>query len=71
MVNSPARHKSLCRLVQEMPPSDFIWLADQDSMFSNGLSGNIWSRGGKDNNSTQSILGRNLAGNTTVMDTIK
>ena len=71
LVNSPARHKALCRLVREMPPSDFIWLTDQDSMFSNGLSANIWARGGHHNKPRQSILGCNLAGEITVMDKIR
>jgi hypothetical protein len=71
LVNSHARHKALCRLVREMPPSDFIWLTDQDSMFSNGLSANIWARGGHHNKLLQSILGCNLAGEITVMDKIR
>jgi Replication-relaxation len=71
LVNSPARQKALCRLVREMPPSDFIWLTDQDSMFSHGLPANIWARGGRLNNPPQSILGRNLASEITVMDKIR
>jgi hypothetical protein len=71
LVNSPARHKVLCRLVREMPPSDFVWLTDQHSMFSKGISANIWARGGRHNNPPQSILGRTLASEITIMDKIK
>jgi len=61
LVNSPARSASLCRLVQEMQPSDFIWLVDQQRMFSSGLSAKIWARGGRNDKPPQSILGEKLA----------
>ena len=61
LVNSPARLTSLCGLVRQMRPSDFIWLVDQGKMFSNGLSANIWARGGRDEDPLQSILGLGLA----------
>ena len=61
LVNSPARLTSLCGLVREMRPSDFIWLVDQGRMFSQGLSANIWARGGRDEDPPQSILGPGLA----------
>ena len=57
VTNSPRRLASLCRLVQQTPPSDFIWLTDQASMFANGLSAAIWVRGGRQEMATQSILG--------------
>jgi hypothetical protein len=69
--NTPARLRALCRLVREMPPTDFIWLADQYQMFSNGLSAEIWVRGGKDNEKLQSILGHKLASKITVTDKIR
>jgi hypothetical protein len=71
IANTPARFKALCRLVREMPPTDFVWLADQESMFSKGLSATIWARGGRHNNPPKSILGRNLASEITVMDIIR
>jgi hypothetical protein len=61
LVNSPSRLASLCRLVQEMPPSDFIWLTDQERMFTNGVSAEIWARGGHYDNPPQSIFGPRLA----------
>jgi hypothetical protein len=54
-----------------MPPTDFVWLADQDQMFSNGLSAEIWVRGGKDNEQLQSILGHKLTSKITVTDKIR
>jgi hypothetical protein len=55
------RLTSLCRLVQRMPPSDFVWLTDQDRVLGNGLAAPIWARGGRLNASPESILGRATA----------
>lgn len=71
LTNSPARSTSLSRLVQEMPPSDFIWLTNQEKMFSEGLSAEIWVRGGKMDRSPQSIIKPNLAIQAPVLDNIK
>lgn len=71
LTNTHTRLKALCRLIREMPPSDFIWLTDQDRMFSNGLSANIWARGGRHSNPLQSIIGRNLAREIAVVDKIR
>jgi len=71
VANTHARLKALCRLVQEMPPNDFLWLTDQEQMFANGLSAKIWTRGGRDNNPLQSMIGPKLACQTTVMDKIR
>jgi len=69
--NTHARLRALCKLVREMPPTDFVWLAVQDQMFSNGLSAEIWVRGGKDNDTLQSILGQKRASKITVTDKIR
>ena len=71
LTNSPARSASLSRLVQEMPPSDFIWLTNQEEMFSHGLSAEIWARGGKTDSPRQSIIGSNLAIKIPVLTDIK
>lgn len=71
LTNTHTRLKALCRLIREMLPTDFIWLADQNNMFSYGLSANIWARGGRHNNPQQSILGQNLTSKITVMDKIR
>ena len=57
LTNTLGRLSSLCRLVQEMPPSDFIWLTEQCRLFSDGVSAEIWVRGGKMDACPQSILG--------------
>jgi hypothetical protein len=44
-----------------MPPSDFIWLAEQGSMFSKGLSAEIWFRGGREGVPPESILSPEMA----------
>jgi len=51
------RLSTLSSLVREMAPSDFIWLTDKDRMFKDGISSNIWVRGGHIDASPQSILG--------------
>jgi len=61
LANSPERMAFLCRLVQEMPPSDFIWVTDQERMFAHGLADAIWARGGNTSKPTESILGKTLA----------
>jgi hypothetical protein len=68
LVNSAARLIGLSRLVQQMPPSDFIWLADQGRMFSHGLAAKIWARGGRIDDPPQSILGPGLACELPVTD---
>jgi hypothetical protein len=69
--NNSARLRALCKLAREMPPTDFVWLSVHDQMFSNGLSAEIWVRGGKDNVTLQSILGHKLASKITVTDKIR
>lgn len=66
LTNSFPRLKTLCRLVREMPPSDFVWLTSQERMFSSGLSEKIWARGGRYDGLHHSILGENLARRITV-----
>ena len=68
MTNNANRATAVSRLVQEMPPSDFIWIADQEQMFVKGLGGSIWARGGKEQNPPQSILGSTLAFESPVID---
>jgi len=49
LTNTYSRMVSICNIIREMPPSDFIWVANQEKMFSHGLSAEIWARGGKKN----------------------
>ena len=52
------RLAALCRLTQEMQPSNFVWLTEQECIFDTGVSWNIWARGGNLQVTQQSILGR-------------
>jgi len=71
LTNSSTRSTSLSRLFQEMPPSDFIWITNQEKMFVEGLSAEIWTRGGKKDQAPQSILGPDLAIKFPLLDSIK
>jgi len=57
LTNTNSRLVVLSRLVQEMPPSRFIWLTSLEQMFSHGLSAEIWTRAGKQEAPSGSILG--------------
>jgi len=57
VTDSTARLSQLCSLVQEMPPSDYIWLTTAQRMFEDGIGGLIWVRGGRLDASLHSILG--------------
>ncbi len=61
LAHSPARLAALCRLVQETPPSDFVWLTDRDRMFTDGVSADIWARGGKLGAPLESIAGQTMS----------
>jgi hypothetical protein len=57
LTNTQKALVKLCRLVQEMPPSNFIWLTDQKHIFKKGLSDKIWHQGGSISKAPESILG--------------
>jgi DNA-binding PadR family transcriptional regulator len=57
LTNSLVRLSSLCKLVVEMPPSDFVWLTELSRIFSEGLDTAIWARGGHLESASHSILG--------------
>lgn len=52
------RLAALCKLTQEMPPSDFVWLTEQNRLFAKGIYWKIWARGGNLHQDQQSIIGR-------------
>ena len=56
VTNTTERLASLCKLVREMPPSDYIWLTEQSRLFTDGVSAAIWSCGGKIDSPPESIL---------------
>ena len=57
LANEHAGLLKLCRLVREMPPSDFVWLTDQRSLLAKGLCAAIWVQGGREDEDRRSILG--------------
>lgn len=66
-----SRMVSICRFIQDIPPSNFIWVTDQKRMFSKGLSAAIWTCGDKTDAPRQSILGPKHACESPLIDTIK
>ena len=57
VANEYQRHIALCKRIQTTPPNNFIWLTDQESMFSKGLGDTIWAAAGEHDKSGHSILG--------------
>jgi len=57
LTDTPSQMSKICSLAREMQPSDFIWVTQKDRMFEDGISANIWARGGRLDTSPQSILG--------------
>lgn len=60
LTHNAGRLATLCRLIGEMQPSEFIWLTDQASLLSNGAWAPIWAPGGRINALPQSILGSQM-----------
>lgn len=54
---TPQRCDTLCRLVHAMPPSDFVWVTDYNTLEHAGLSHLAWSVGGR-NDMKHSIIER-------------
>jgi len=71
LAKTNARFTALCRLVREMPPSDFIWLTDQEKMFSRGIFADIWAKGGRGGDVPRSILGPRLSCEMPVLPIIR
>jgi len=57
LTNSLGRLTALCRLTQEIQPSNFVWLTEYNRLIPNGVSGRIWAQGGDLHGAQQSILG--------------
>ena len=66
VTNTYVRLVGLCRLVRQAPPSNFVWLTDQDRLTEHGIGAEIWARGGRIDDRPQSILGQTLAGPTPI-----
>lgn len=57
LASNVARMAALCRLVKGMPPSDFVWVSDRESMDTEGIWASICARGGHPERKRESILG--------------
>lgn len=60
IADTAIRFKQLCRLIESVKSTDFIWLIDQGSMFDNGIADKIWIKGGDTEKGRYSILGPTL-----------
>jgi hypothetical protein len=61
LTNTQERMNSLCALVREMRPSDFVWLTCEPSLAASGVSASVWARGGRSDKAPESILGARLS----------
>ena len=57
LAKTVGRLAALCKLTQEMEPSEFICLTEQQRLFDNGAFARIWARGGNLHVAPRSILG--------------
>ena len=57
LAESASRLTALCRLVEDSPPSDFVWLTDLATLLDRGPAARIWARGGHLSATRHSILG--------------
>lgn len=57
LTNSLGRLTALCRLTQEIQPSNFVWLTEYNRLIPDGISEKIWAKGGDLHGAQQSILG--------------
>jgi len=57
LTNSYARLAALCKLTRQMCPSNFVWLTECSRLFPEGVSAEIWAKGGDLNGAQGSILG--------------
>ena len=57
LTNTLGRLTALCKLTQEIQPSNFVWLTECGRLFPGGASAKIWARGGDLQGSQESILG--------------
>jgi DNA-binding PadR family transcriptional regulator len=58
LAKTVGRLAALCKLMQEMQPSEFIFLTEQGRLFTDGVFAKIWARGGNLQVAQRSIIGR-------------
>ena len=57
LTSTTRRLAALCKLTQEMFPREFVWLTECSRLFPDGVSAEIWARGGDLRGPQKSILG--------------
>ena len=57
LTSTYGRLAALCKLTQEMFPKEFVWLAECSRIFPEGVSAEIWAKGGDLHGPQKSILG--------------
>ncbi|MBN2180526.1 MAG: replication-relaxation family protein [Sedimentisphaerales bacterium] len=57
LTHTPGRLAALCKLTQEIPSTDFVWLTDFNSMIEKSISDKIWIKGGHLQCPRHSIIG--------------
>jgi hypothetical protein len=57
LASTHGRLVALCKLAQEMKPSNFVWLTECGRLFADGASAEIWATGGDLHGPPRSILG--------------
>ena len=58
LARTVGRLAALCKLTQEMDPTEFIWLTEQGRLFADGAFAKIWARSGNLQVAPRSIVGR-------------
>jgi len=61
LTNSHSRKELIANYLIDLQNVDFIWIADQDQLFKQGLGSKIWIKGGAFHLPLSSIIGSNLA----------
>lgn len=61
VTSTKSRMLSISNFVQEIKPSDFIWVTSKSDVLSKGIAAKIWARGGILNKNPESILGEKFA----------
>ncbi|KPL22104.1 MAG: hypothetical protein AMJ75_08680 [Phycisphaerae bacterium SM1_79] len=57
LTNTNGRLVALCKLTQEMKPSNFVWLTECGRLFADGAAAEIWAKGGDLRGPQGSIFG--------------
>ena len=57
LTSTRGRLVALCELIREMRPSNFVWLTECSRLFPEGVSADIWAKGGDYHGPPRSILG--------------